>query len=78
MDWYVPSLDGRLVAVCLSERGSEDGTLHFFDADTGKELGETIPRVQYPTGGGSAAWLPTARASFTPATPMPANGRRRT
>jgi prolyl oligopeptidase len=56
IDWYVPSLDGRLVAVSLSEGGSEQGTLHFFEVDTGKELSDVIPRVQYPTAGGSAAW----------------------
>lgn len=56
IDWYVPSLDGRRLAVSLSENGSEQGTLHLFEVDTGKELGDTIPRVQYPTGGGSAAW----------------------
>src|SRR5512133_2819485 len=27
IDWFVPSVDGRLVPVCLSEGGSEDGTL---------------------------------------------------
>lgn len=56
IDWYVPSPDGRRVAVSLSHGGSEQGTLHFFDADTGRELSDQIPRVQYPTGGGSAAW----------------------
>jgi len=56
IDWSVPSPDGRLVAISLSEGGSEQGTLHFFEVDTGKELGDTILRVQYPTGGGSAAW----------------------
>src|SRR6185369_16071976 len=56
IDWYVPSPDGRLVAISLSEGGSEQGTLHFFEVDTGKELSDVIPRVQYPTGGGSAAW----------------------
>ena len=56
IDWSVPSPDGRLVAISLSEGGSEQGTLHFFEVDTGKELEDTIPRVQYPTGGGSAAW----------------------
>lgn len=58
IDWFVPSPDGKLVAVSLSKNGSEDGTLHFFEVDSGKELAERIPRVQYPTGGGSAAWLP--------------------
>ncbi len=56
MDWFVPSPDGRLVAVCLSDNGSEDGTLHFFETTTGQHLPDTIPSVQYPTGGGSAAW----------------------
>jgi prolyl oligopeptidase len=56
IDWYVASPDARLVAVSLSEGGSEQGTLHFFEVDTGKQLPDEIPRVQYPTGGGSAAW----------------------
>ncbi len=56
IDWYVPSLDGRRVAVSLSRAGSEDGDLHFFDVETGREFGEVIPHVQYPTAGGSAAW----------------------
>jgi prolyl oligopeptidase len=56
MDWYVPSPDGKLVAVSLSKNGSEDGTLHVFEVATGKEIGEPISRVQYPTAGGSLAW----------------------
>ena len=56
IDWFVPSPDGTLVAVSLSDNGSEDGTLHLFSVESGKEVGEPIPRVQYPTGGGSVAW----------------------
>ena len=56
IDWFVPSPDGRMLAVSMSENGSEDGTLHLFDASSGKEIGAPIPRVQYPTGGGSLAW----------------------
>jgi len=56
IDWFEPSLDGREVAVSISKGGSEDGTLNFYDTGTGKELGDTIPHVQYPTAGGSAAW----------------------
>jgi prolyl oligopeptidase len=56
IDWFEPSLDGKKVTVSLSKGGSEDGTLHFYDVATGKELGDTIAHVQYPTAGGSAAW----------------------
>jgi prolyl oligopeptidase len=56
IDWFVPSHDGTLIAVSLSQGGSENGTLHIYNAATGDELGETIPRVQYPTAGGSLAW----------------------
>jgi len=56
MDWYVPSGDGTKVAVSLSKNGSEDGTLHVYDTATGKEIGESIDRVQFPTAGGSMAW----------------------
>lgn len=64
MDWYVPSPDGKLIAVCLSEHGSEEGTLHFYRTDTGEHLPDRIIRVQYPTGGGSAAWTPDSSAVF--------------
>ncbi|HEY7001457.1 MAG TPA: prolyl oligopeptidase family serine peptidase [Candidatus Udaeobacter sp.] len=56
IDWFVPSLDGKYVAVSLSKGGSEDGTLHFYETATGRALPDTIARVQYPTAGGSAAW----------------------
>jgi prolyl oligopeptidase len=56
IDWYVPSPDAKLVAVSLSENGSEDGSLHIFDAASGAPVGEVIDRVQYPTAGGGVAW----------------------
>jgi prolyl oligopeptidase len=56
IDWFVPSLDGRRVAVSLSKGGSEDGALHFYETATGTALPDTIAHVQYPTAGGSAAW----------------------
>ncbi len=74
IDWYVPSGDGNQVAISLSENGSEEGTLHVFDTTTGKELSERIPRVQYPTGGGSAAW--TANGSGILYTRYPHAGER--
>lgn len=56
IDWWVPSPDGSKVAVSLSRNGSEDGTLHVFDVASGKDTGLLIPRVQFPTAGGSLAW----------------------
>jgi prolyl oligopeptidase len=56
IDWFVPSLDGKYVAMSLSKGGSEDGTLHFYETATGKALPDSIAHVQYPTAGGSAAW----------------------
>ncbi len=56
IDWFVPSPDGKYVAVSLSKGGSEDGTLHFYETATGRALPDTIAHVQYPTAGGSAAW----------------------
>src|SRR5436190_1864575 len=56
IDWFVPSFNGKYVAMSLSTGGSEDGTLHFYETATGKALPDTIAHVQYPTAGGSAAW----------------------
>ena len=56
IDFYVASPDGRHVAVSLSRGGSEDGTLHIFETATGRELGDTIAHIQYPTALGSMAW----------------------
>jgi len=54
IDFFVPSPDGRQVAVSLSEHGSEDGSLYVYDADSGKVVDEPIPHVNLM--GGSVAW----------------------
>jgi prolyl oligopeptidase len=56
IDFYEPSLEGRYVAVSLSENGSEDGSAHVIEVASGKRLDDVVPRVAYPTGGGSFAW----------------------
>ncbi len=56
IDWFVPSPDGKLLAVSMSDNGSEDGSLHIFEVARRRQIGETIPRVQYPTASGSLAW----------------------
>ena len=54
IDFFVPSPDGTKVAVSLSEHGTEDGTLHVYDAGTGEVVDEPIPHVNLI--GGSVAW----------------------
>jgi prolyl oligopeptidase len=56
IDFYVPSHDGKLVAVSLSRGGSEDGTASVFETGTGRKLTTRFPRVNYPTASGSIAW----------------------
>jgi prolyl oligopeptidase len=56
IDFYEPSLDGKLVAVSLSKGGSEEGSVSVFEVVTGKQLGDAIPRVNGATAGGSVAW----------------------
>ncbi|HWC18108.1 MAG TPA: prolyl oligopeptidase family serine peptidase, partial [Terriglobales bacterium] len=57
IDWYFPSLDGRLVAVAMSPGGSEDASLYVFEVASGKKLDDVVPRVNYATGGGGMAWI---------------------
>jgi prolyl oligopeptidase len=56
IQFYVPSRDGKLVAAALTENGSEDSAAHIFETDTGKELPDRVPRVNFATAGGSIAW----------------------
>lgn len=56
IDFYVPSIDGKLVAVSLSKGGSESGDVHVYDVEAGKEIGAPVPRVNGGTAGGSLAW----------------------
>jgi prolyl oligopeptidase len=64
IDWYVPSPDGRLVAVSLSQGGTETGDVHVYDTTTAKELYEVIPRVNGGTAGGDLAWTPDGKGFF--------------
>jgi prolyl oligopeptidase len=76
IDWYVPSHDGKLVAVSLSSGGSESGTVHVFDVDTGKERdGDEVPRAHGGTAGGSLAWMKDGSGFFY--TRYPHEGERK-
>ena len=56
IDWFVPSWNGKLVAVSPSKGGSESGDVHVFDVETGKPVGEVVPRVNGGTAGGDLVW----------------------
>ena len=56
VDYYSASLDGKYVAVALSEGGSEDANARVFEVASGKELKDVVPRVNFATAGGSIAW----------------------
>jgi len=71
IDWFVPSPDGKLVAMSLSKNGSEDGTLHVFEVTSGREIGTPIARVQYPTAGGDLAWAEDGKSFWYTRYPGP-------
>lgn len=74
IDWFVPSPDGRFVAVSLSNAGTEAGDVHVFDTATGQQVREAIPRVNTGTAGGDLAWLPDGSGFFY--TRHPRSGER--
>jgi prolyl oligopeptidase len=74
IDWFVPSPDGKTVAVSLSKKGSEDGDLYFFSVADGKQSPEVLKKVQFPTAGGSAAWTKDSAGIFY--TRFPREGER--
>ncbi len=54
IDWWFPSVDGRLLACGVSEGGDEKSTLRVYEVETGRPLPDVIPRTRYC----SLAWLP--------------------
>ena len=71
IDWYMPSPDGKLVAVSLSKRGSEAGDVHLFDAKSGHATGEIVPRVNGGTAGGHLSWAADGTGFFYSRYPRP-------
>jgi prolyl oligopeptidase len=68
LDWYAPSLDGRLVAFGTSAGGDERSTLGVLDMATGERLADTIPFTR----AASVAWAPDGRAFAYTRYPDPA------
>jgi prolyl oligopeptidase len=67
LDWFFPSVDGRLLAFGLSENGSEESLLQLLDLDTGALLPERIPRMR----AASLAWLPDSTGFYYTRYPAP-------
>jgi prolyl oligopeptidase len=74
IDFFVPSRDGKLVAVSLSQGGTESGTVHVFDVESGKAKPDQIARVNGGTAGGSLSWNADGSGFFY--TRYPAPGER--
>jgi len=63
IDFFVPSPDGKLVAVSASKAGTESGDVTVWEVETGAQL-DTIPRVNGGTAGGSVAWTPEGKGLY--------------
>jgi prolyl oligopeptidase len=65
IDFFVPSPDGKRVAVSLSKDGTESGDVSIYDVATGQALpNEVVPRVNGGTAGGSLAWTGDGKGYF--------------
>jgi prolyl oligopeptidase len=76
IDWYEPSPNGKLLAVSLSQAGTEVGDLYFYEVASGKQVHEIVPRVNTGTAGGDIAWAPDGTGVYY--TRHPREGERPT
>jgi prolyl oligopeptidase len=60
VDYYVPSPDGRRVAIGVGAGGSENDTLYVADAGSGKLLGDAITRMTFD----GVSWRPDGRSFY--------------
>ncbi len=60
INYFVPSRDGRYVAVGVSEGGSEAASIYVLETATAKRVGTPIDRAQYP----DISWAPDNRSFF--------------
>ncbi|HWW07520.1 prolyl oligopeptidase family serine peptidase [Collimonas sp.] len=58
INYFVPAWDGKHVAYGVSAGGSEDASLYILDVQSGKTVGEPIPRVHEALLG----WLPDSKS----------------
>ena len=60
IDYFVPSLDGKLVAYGISPGGSENSVIHVLETASGKQLADSIDRCRF----GGITWLPDGETFF--------------
>jgi prolyl oligopeptidase len=60
IDWYFPSMDGRLIAYGLSESGTEKSVLHIIDVEKKRTFSEKIPQTRMC----SLVWLPDSSSFY--------------
>jgi prolyl oligopeptidase len=54
--WFVPSPDGKRVAISLAQAGAEHGDIHVFDVATGKDSADVVPQADGAGEGECLAW----------------------
>jgi prolyl oligopeptidase len=54
--WFVPSPDGKRVAVALAKGGAEKGDIHVFDVATGKDGTDAVEQAEGAGEGDCLAW----------------------
>ncbi len=70
IDYFAPSLDGKLVAVGVSVGGSENSVLQIVQTATGKSLPDRIARAQF----GAVAWRGDGKSFYYNQLALPAAG----
>ncbi len=71
IEFFRPSLDGRRVAVAVSEPGGAEGTLRIVDVATGLAMADQIARVSSASAGGDVAWSAGSAGLFYTRYPVP-------
>jgi prolyl oligopeptidase len=74
IDWFVPSHDGKRVALSISKHGTESGDVSVLDVASGELLRDKVERVNGGTAGGDLAWLADGSGFFY--TRYPREGER--
>ncbi len=62
--WFVPSPDGKRVAVSLAKGGAENGNVRVFDVATGKATADDVPQADGSGSGDCLAWKSDGRGFY--------------